>query len=94
MSHLLTWFVRWAARRFGGGESIRRTLGICSTVAGGAWFVCFLMVVLPRCEFSINQLVVALFWGLTPVFASVGFAWGWKEARPRTLWNAGLSAAR
>jgi len=72
-----------AAAGYAGGERIRAMLGVTSAVAGGAWFVCFFMIVLPRCEFSISQLVVALLWGLTPVIASIGFAWGLGETGTR-----------
>jgi hypothetical protein len=61
----------------------RATLGAASVLLGIGWFTCFMRLILPRHEFTISQLVVAVFWAFVPMAASGAFAMGLAQSKVR-----------
>jgi len=48
-------------------KTVQSAIGLIGGISGMVWFFVFVYLVLPRCNFTPGQLVVALFWALIPV---------------------------
>jgi hypothetical protein len=47
-------------------KTIQSALGTIGGVSGMAWFFAFVYFILPRCDFTQGQLLVAVFWAFVP----------------------------
>jgi hypothetical protein len=86
LTHLLAWGGRAGQRLFPAVRDRKVSNAICFSGCGllALWWAIFFFVVLPRFDFTISQLVVAIVWGfVTPVGAFVGLATGLEKALRR-----------
>jgi hypothetical protein len=45
---------------------VQSATGLVGGISGAIWFVVFANYILPRCEFTVGQLVVAILWAMVP----------------------------
>jgi hypothetical protein len=57
-------------------KRVQSAIGLLGGISGMGWFFAFVFLILPRCEFTDGQLLVAVFWGLVPVVALPTVAFG------------------
>ena len=50
-------------------KRLQSAVGLIGGVSGMGWFFAFVFLILPRCDFTAGQLLVAVFWALVPVIA-------------------------
>jgi hypothetical protein len=48
-------------------KTVQSAIGIIGTCLGMGWFLAFACFILPRCDFTLGQLQVAVFWAIVPV---------------------------
>ena len=48
-------------------KTIQSAIGIIGGISGMSWFLAFVYFILPRCDFTLGQLRVAVFWAFVPV---------------------------
>jgi hypothetical protein len=59
------------------------------------WWIGFLRLILPRYDFTVGQLMVALFWALFPTMGvCIGLLWGIETAARKKVARTDLSANR
>jgi hypothetical protein len=50
-------------------KRVQSAIGLIGGISGMGWFFAFVFLILPRCDFTDGQLLVAVFWALVPVMA-------------------------
>jgi hypothetical protein len=48
-------------------KTVQSAVGVIGVISGMTWFCAFVYFILPRCNFTQGQLLVAVFWALVPV---------------------------
>jgi signal transduction histidine kinase len=48
-------------------KTVRSALGLISGISGLSWLFIFVYFILPRCDFTLEQLRVAVYWAMVPV---------------------------
>jgi hypothetical protein len=49
------------------GKTAQSAIGIFGSISGMGWMIAFAWFILPRCDFTQGQLLVAVFWGFVPM---------------------------
>jgi hypothetical protein len=63
-------FIGWQIPRFFpviANKTAQSAIGIIGGISGMSWFLAFIYFILPRCDFTLGQLQVAVFWAIVPV---------------------------
>jgi hypothetical protein len=50
-------------------KTVQSAIGIIGGITGAIWFLAFAYFILPRCDFTLEQLRVAVYWAIVPVLA-------------------------
>jgi hypothetical protein len=65
-SSYLLWRIGRQIFPFIGSRRIQSTVGLLGGISGAVWFIVFAWLILPRCDFTTGQLMVAVLWAMVP----------------------------